>query len=133
MRHLLTGSLHHRSSVGAVPPVGTRTVIWDSGCRSCSRWIRVFKALDWFHVHRFIGSAEPEAFIDSRVTPARAATALQLLTDSDHFEGYAAVRAILGACPATAWLSPVLRLGWVAERGERTYAAVAQARVCQRP
>ncbi len=111
----------------------SRTVIWDSGCQSCRRWVRLFKALDWLRLHRFVGSAEADAFEDPRVTPEGAASALQVLTDDDHYEGFAAVRAIVCASPATFWLSPVLHLRRVEERGERTYRAVAQARTCRVP
>jgi hypothetical protein len=46
-----------------------RLVVWDGGCRFSKRRIRPFKALNWLKMHQYIGSAEPAAFEDPRITP----------------------------------------------------------------
>lgn len=107
-----------------------RTVIWDSHCSFCRRWARVLEGLDWFRAHRYVGSAEPGALDDPRVTAADADRALQLLTPAGRFEGYDAIRRILARCPPTFWLTPLLWLPPVRVVGERVYRRVAARRTC---
>lgn len=108
-----------------------RTVIWDSHCSFCRRWVLLFRLLDWFHIHRFLGSAEPGAFEDPRVTPDMADRAIQLLTPKWQSEGFDAVRRILVVCPLTFWMAPLLWLPPLYRLGDRTYQLVAARRTCR--
>ena len=117
-----------RASAGSEP---MRTVIWDSHCSFCSRWVTLFRFLDWFRLHRFVGSSEPGAFDDTRVTPEMADRAIQLLTPKRRAEGFDAVRRILAVCPLTFWTAPILWLPPVHHLGNRAYVAVAARRTCR--
>ncbi len=108
-----------------------RTVIWDSNCSFCRRWVTLFRLLDWFRLHQFVGSSEPGAFTDPRVTPEMADRAVQLLTPKRHAEGFDAVRRILAVAPLTFWLTPILWLPPVYRLGDRTYQRVAARRTCK--
>lgn len=107
-----------------------RRVVWDSHCTFCRRWVALFRALDWFRVHRFVGSADPVAFADGRVTPEDVDRALQLVTRRGRKQGFDAVVGILGACPLTFWAAPLLRLPPVLRAGRRAYDRVAARRTC---
>lgn len=113
--------------------IARRTVIWDSGCSFCRRWIALFRFLDWFRLHRFVGSSEPGAFDDARVTPAMADEAIQLLTPTTHAQGFDAVRRVLATSPLTFWTAPILWLPPVNRLGDRLYKRVAARRTCQFP
>ena len=113
--------------------IARRTVIWDSGCSFCRRWVRTFRFLDWFRLHRFVGSSEPGAFDDARVTPAMADEAIQLLTPATHAQGFDAVRRVLATSPLTFWTAPLLWLPPVSNLGDRLYKRVAARRTCQVP
>lgn len=80
--------------------------------------------------HHFVGSAEPGALDDPRVTSADTARALQLLTRDGRFEGYDAIRRILIRCPPTFWFAPLLWLPPARALGERTYWRIAERRTC---
>lgn len=108
-----------------------RTVIWDSECSFCRRSVRVGRALDWLRLHRYVGSSEPGAFDDPRVTPEMADRAVQLLTPTRRAEGFDAVRRILAVCPLTFWLAPILWLPPVYRLGDRAYRRVAARRTCK--
>jgi len=108
-----------------------RTVIWDSQCSFCRRWVQLFRLLDWFRLHRFVGSSEPHAFDDPRVTPEMADRAVQLLTPKRQAEGFDAVRRILAVSPVTFWLAPLLWIPPVYRLGDRTYQRVAARRTCR--
>lgn len=112
---------------------GPRIVVWDSYCSFCQRWVRLFRALDLFTVHRFIGSAEPGAFDDPRVVEERAWEALQLVSPARHEEGFDAVRRILEASPVTFLFAPLLGLFPVRSVGRRVYRHVAAQRTCKVP
>ena len=107
-----------------------RTIIWDSHCSFCHRWARVLAWLDVTGAHRFVGTAEPEAYADPRVTPEDTDRALQLLTPRGRFEGYDAIRRVLLRSPLTFWFAPVLWLPPVRAVGERIYWRVAASRTC---
>ena len=110
------------------PPDG-RTVIWDSHCSFCRRWAVVLARLDVLGRFRFVGTAEPDAYADGRVTPEHTAHALQLLTPTGRYEGYDAIRRVLARTPL-AWLAPLLWLPPVRALGERAYRRVAESRTC---
>lgn len=107
-----------------------RTIIWDSHCSFCYRWARVLAWLDVAGAHRFVGTAEPDAYADPRVTPADTDHALQLLTPQGRFEGYDAIRRILARSPLTFWFTPLLWLPPVRVAGERIYRRIADNRTC---
>lgn len=107
-----------------------RTIIWDSHCSSCRRWAVVLGWLDWCGLHRLVGSAEPGAMVDPRVTREDADRALQLLTTEGRFEGYDAIRRVLLRCPPTFWAAPLLWLPPVRAVGEWVYQCVAARRTC---
>lgn len=107
-----------------------RSVVWDSHCSFCRRSVTIARALDWLRVHDYVGSAEPGALDDPRITAEDADRAVQLLTPDGRFEGFDAVRRILLRCPPTCWLAPVLWLPPVARLGERVYARIAARRSC---
>lgn len=115
---------------GLRAPATQRVVVWDSGCSFCRRWVAVFRRLDWFQVHRFLGSDEPDAFRDPRLTPQMAEEALQLLAPGRHAQGYDAVRRILAVSPLTFWTAPLLWLPPAAAAGDRIYRRVAARRTC---
>lgn len=108
-----------------------RTVVWDSHCSFCRRSARLLAALDWLHAHDYVGSAEPGALDDPRITAADADRAVQLLTAAGRFEGYDAIRRILLRCPPTCWFAPLLWLPGVRPLGERVYWWVAARRTCR--
>lgn len=108
-----------------------RTVIWDSHCSFCRRWVSLFRFLDWFQLHRFVGSSEPGAFNDPRVTPEMADRAIQLLTPRRRAEGFDAVRRVLAVSPLTMWTAPILWLPPVYRLGDRLYKNVAARRTCK--
>ena len=107
-----------------------RTIIWDSHCSFCRRWATVLAWLDVAGAHRFVGTAEPSAYDDPRVTREDTERALQLLTPQGRFEGYDAIRRILVRSPLTFWLAPLLWLPPVRVLGERAYWKVAASRTC---
>lgn len=113
------------------PARGKRTVIWDSHCSFCGRWVALFRFLDWFRVHRFVGSSEPGAFDDPRVTAEMADRAIQLLTSKRRSEGFDAVRRVLAVSPLTFWTAPILWLPPVNNLGSRLYMKVAARRTCK--
>jgi predicted DCC family thiol-disulfide oxidoreductase YuxK len=106
------------------------TVIWDSHCSFCHRWARVLARLDVFGRVRLVGTAEPGAYEDPRVTPEHTAHALQLLTATARYEGYDAIRRVLARSPITFWLAPLLWLPPVRALGEKWYRRVADSRTC---
>ena len=108
-----------------------RIVIWDSHCSFCRRWVALFRFLDWFRLHRFVGSSEPGAFDDPRVTPEMAEQAIQLLTSKRRAEGFDAVRRVLSVSPLTFWTAPILWLPPVNSLGNRIYKRVAARRRCK--
>lgn len=108
-----------------------RTVIYDSHCSFCRRCAQLLRWLDWFRLHRVVGSAEPGAFDDPRVTPAMADEAVQLLTPRVHAQGFDAVRRVLAVCPLTFWTAPILWLPPVKRLGDRAYTYVAARRTCR--
>jgi predicted DCC family thiol-disulfide oxidoreductase YuxK len=108
-----------------------RTVIWDSECSFCRRSVQIARYLDWFRIHEYVGSAEPGAFDDPRVTPEMADRAVQLLTPTRRAEGFDAIRRILALCPLTFWLAPLLWIPPVYRLGDRTYQRVALRRSCK--
>jgi predicted DCC family thiol-disulfide oxidoreductase YuxK len=108
-----------------------RTVVWDSRCSYCRKWVTLFRVLDWFRLHHFVGSANPRAFDDQRVTPEMADRAIQLVTSERRVEGFEAVRRILAVCPLTFWTAPILWLPPVRHLGNRAYIAVAARRSCR--
>lgn len=111
-------------------PLLERTVIWDSHCTFCRRSVRLLAAMDWLGEHRFVGSAEPGALDDQRVTAADADRAVQLLTHGGRFEGFDAIRRILLRCPPTAVAAPLLWLPGAHGLGDRIYRSVAERRRC---
>lgn len=115
---------------GLPAPAARRVVVWDSDCSFCRRWVALFRRLDWFQVHRFVGSDEPEALDDPRLTREMAEEALQLLGPGRHAQGYDAVRRILAVCPPTLWTAPLLWLPPVTAVGDRVYRHVAARRSC---
>ncbi|WP_310529476.1 DCC1-like thiol-disulfide oxidoreductase family protein [Nocardioides sp.] len=107
-----------------------RIVIWDSYCSFCHRWAKVLAWLDVTGTHRFVGTAEPGAHDDPRVTREDTDRALQLLTPQGRFEGYDAIRRVLARSPITFWFVPLLWLPPVRVVGERLYWRIAASRTC---
>lgn len=109
----------------------TRTVLWDSRCSFCRPWAVRLGRLDVLRLHRLVGTAEPGAYDDPRVTPEDTDRALQLLTPSGRYEGFDAVRRVLLLCPPTAWFAWLAWLPGVRPVGERVYRRVAERRSCR--
>ena len=107
-----------------------RVVIWDSHCSFCRRYAVLLARIDLLGLVRLVGTAEPDAYADPRVTPEHTAHALQLLTPRGRFEGYDAIRRVLALSPLTFWFTPVLWLPFVRRLGERCYRQVADSRTC---
>jgi predicted DCC family thiol-disulfide oxidoreductase YuxK len=107
-----------------------RTVIWDSHCSFCRVWVVRLGRLDALRLHRLVGTGEPGAYDDPRVTPEHTAHALQLLTPSGRYEGFDAIRRVLLLCPATCWFVWLAWLPGVRSLGERLYRRVADSRSC---
>jgi hypothetical protein len=82
-------------------------------------------------MHRFVGSFDPDAFDDPRVTPEMADEAIQLLTPKVHAQGFDAVRRVLAVSPLTFWTAPILWLPPVYRLGDRMYKRVAARRTCK--
>jgi len=91
----------------------------------------MFRFLDLFRLHRFIGSSEPGAFDDPRVTPEMADRAIQLLTSKRQAEGFDAVRRVLAVSPLTFWTAPILWMPPVNRLGSHVYKKVAARRTCK--
>lgn len=113
-----------------VGPTSDRTVIWDSHCSFCRPWAVRLARFDVTARHSFVGTAEPEAHADPRVTPEHTAVALQLLTPRGRFSGFDAIRRILLGSRGSCWFAPLLWLPGVHAVGSRIYARVARSRTC---
>ncbi|MGN0064006.1 MAG: thiol-disulfide oxidoreductase DCC family protein [Nocardioides sp.] len=107
-----------------------RTVIWDSHCSFCRPWAVRLARLDVLRLHRFVGTSEPDAYADPRVTPEHTDHALQLLTPAGRYEGYDAIRRVLLRCPPVSVVAPLLWLPGARWLGDRLYRRVAESRTC---
>jgi predicted DCC family thiol-disulfide oxidoreductase YuxK len=118
-----------------LPEPGSRLVVWDSHCSFCYRWIALFRALDLFRIHTFVGSKDPMAFESTEVTREQLAEAMQLRDRSDGTaaSGFDAVRRILEVSPFTFLVAPILGIAPVRAIGVRVYKHVADNRTCELP
>ena len=107
-----------------------RTVIWDSHCSFCRPWAVRLARLDLLGSHTFIGTAEPGAYDDPRVTREDTDRALQLLTPKGRYEGYDAIRRVLLHSPLTFWLAWLAWLPGAHALGSKVYSHIADNRAC---
>jgi predicted DCC family thiol-disulfide oxidoreductase YuxK len=106
----------------------SRIVVWDDRCSFCRAWIRWFERLDWFGVHRFVGSSSAEAYEDTGLTREQAARAVQLVSAGRIESGFDAVVGLLEVVPLGCFWAPLLRLPPAPQIGRRAYTWVANNR-----
>ena len=107
-----------------------RVVIWDSHCSFCRPWAVRLARLDVLGTHDFVGTAEPQAYADPRVTRDHTDRALQLLTPRGRYEGYDAIRRVLLLSPLTFWCAWLAWLPGARRFGSRFYQHIADNRAC---
>jgi len=118
-----------------LPEPNGRIVVWDSSCGFCHRWIAVCRALDWFGIHRFIGSHDTSALETTSITPQPSVTSLEL-EDSQTGErasGFDAFRRILEVCPLTFLIAPILGFPPIRALGVRLYGHTVADRTFKDP
>ena len=96
----------------------SRVVTWSDESPFCSRFVRVFRRLDWFGVHEFVRS-------DRLSAPREVDDALRLDGPGERASGFVAIRMMLERSPVTFLFAPLLRLWPVAAAGRRAFRRLA--------
>lgn len=103
----------------------SRVVIWDEGSAFCSRFVRIFRRLDWFDVHDFVRSNQSLAGWPNGLTRRQVDDAIRLEGPNERSSGFDAVRKMLEQSPVTFLFAPVLRMWPIGAAGRRAYRWLA--------